>query len=63
MTDEQRMATVLRETRDPVGAVQALDALREHVEQLSQKMTTLKLGVDKNPVGQTAYASGDVELF
>ena len=63
VTDEQRMATVLRETRDPVGAVQALDALREHVEQLSQKMTTLKLGVDKNPVGQTAYASGDVELF
>lgn len=61
--DEQRMASVLRDTRDPAGAVHALDALREHVDQLAQKLVTLKMGVDKNPVGQTAYASGDVELF
>lgn len=61
--DGQRMAAVLLDARDPVGAVHALDALRAHVELLAQKLTTLKKDVDQNPVAQTAYASGDVELF
>lgn len=61
--DERRMADVLRDTADPAGTVQALDALREHVDQLSNKLVTLKQGVDNNPVSQTGYASGDIELF
>lgn len=61
--DEQRMASVLRDTRDPAGTVDALDALREHVDQLAEKLGALKKGVEKNPVAQTAFASGDVELF
>jgi len=61
--DEQRMAEVLRATGDPEATLRALDALREHVDQLAQKLVTLKKGVDNSPVSQTGYASGDVELF
>ena len=61
--DEQRLAAALRETSDPASALQALDGIREHVELLSQKLSTLKQGVDNNPVSQTGFASGDVELF
>lgn len=61
--DEQQMAVALRDTSDPMSTVNTLDALREHVESLSQKLITLKKGVDHNPVRQTGYSSGDVELF
>ncbi|MER2538576.1 MAG: methyl-accepting chemotaxis protein [Azonexus sp.] len=61
--DEQKMAAALRDTSDPLNTVRTLDALREHVDSLSQKLITLKKGVDHNPVRQTGYSSGDVELF
>ena len=61
--DEQKMASVLNDVGDPEHAVQALDALRDHIEALSQKLSNLKQEVDHNPVRQTGYASGDVELF
>ncbi|MFZ2267854.1 MAG: hypothetical protein WAV95_09780 [Azonexus sp.] len=61
--DEQRLAEVLRDSGDPEATLRTLDALRAHVEQLAQKLVTLKKGVDNNPVSQTGYASGDVELF
>jgi methyl-accepting chemotaxis protein len=61
--DEQKMAAALRDTSDPLSTVRTLDALREHIDSLSQKLITLKKGVDHNPVRQTGYSSGDVELF
>jgi methyl-accepting chemotaxis protein len=61
--DEQKLVDVLRDTSDPASTVCAIDAIREHVEILSQKLSALKQGVDNNPVSQTGYASGDVELF
>lgn len=61
--DEQKLALVLRDSSDPAGTLRALDAIREHVELLSQKLSTLKQGVSNNPVSQTGFASGDVELF
>ena len=61
--DEQKMAAALRDTSDPLNTVRTLDALREHVDSLSQKLITLKNCVDHNPVRQTGYSSGDVELF
>jgi methyl-accepting chemotaxis protein len=61
--DEQKMALALKDSSNPEGTLRTLDALREHVEQLSQKLSTLKQGVNNNPVSQTGYASGDVELF
>jgi methyl-accepting chemotaxis protein len=61
--DEQKLALALRDTSNPANTLQALDAIRDHVELLSQKLSTLKQGVSKNPVSQTGFASGDVELF
>lgn len=61
--DELRLAEVLRDSGDPETTLQTLDALRKHVDQLAQKLVTLKKGVDNNPVSQTGYAGGDVELF
>jgi methyl-accepting chemotaxis protein len=63
VSDEQKMAQVLSDSSDPAGAVVKLDALRDHVETLSQKLITLKKAVNHNPVLQAGYASGDVELF
>lgn len=63
VSDEQKMASVLNDSADPESTVLALDALREHVETLSQKLSTLKQEVNHNPVRQTGYSSGDVELF
>lgn len=61
--DEQRMVLALRDTGDTQATVRTLDALREHVSQLSDKIVALKQGADNNPVSQTGYASGEVELF
>lgn len=60
---EQEMARTLRNSRDPVETLRSLSALREHVDQLSEKLSALKKGVTNNPVSQTGYASGEVELF
>jgi magnesium-transporting ATPase (P-type) len=51
--------TIVQERRTE----RALDALRDHVETLSQKLSSLKQSVNHNPVRQTGYSSGDVELF
>jgi methyl-accepting chemotaxis protein len=61
--DERRLAEVFRDSGDPEAKLRALDALREHVGQLPQKLLILKNGVDNNPVSQTGYVSGGVELF
>jgi hypothetical protein len=62
-SDEQRLAEVLLDSGHPEATLRALDALRDHVDQLAQKLVTLKKGVDNNPVSQTGHAGGDVELF
>jgi methyl-accepting chemotaxis protein len=63
VSDEEQMAVALLNTGDPEATMRTLDTLREHVDTLSQKLMTLKKGVDHNPVRQTGYSSGDVELF
>lgn len=63
VSDEQRLAGVLRDSAGPEATLRALDALRQQVDQLAQKLVSLNKGVDNNPVSQTGYASGDIELF
>ena len=63
VSDEQQMAEALRSTGNPADTLRTLAEVREHVEQLSQKLVPLKQGVERNPVSQTGFASGDVELF
>ncbi|WP_306605985.1 methyl-accepting chemotaxis protein [Azonexus sp.] len=61
--DENRMAQTLRDSDDPEQTVRVLDEIRQHVELVSGKLAMLKQGVQRNPVAQTAYASGEIELF
>ena len=61
--DEQKMALALRENKDPETTMQVLNSLREHIDTLAEKLNALKQGVDHNPVRQTGYDSGEVELF
>jgi len=61
--DEQKLAVALMDTGDPASTLQALEVIQEHVELLSQKLSALKQGVRNNPVSQSGFASGDVELF
>jgi len=63
VADEDRMAMALRDSGDPATTLQTLADLRAHVDMLAQKLGALKQGVKNNPVSQTGYASGDVELF
>ena len=63
VSDEQRLASALKETRDQASALDALDGIRARMDVLSQKLSALKQGVNNNPVSQTGFASGDVELF
>lgn len=61
--DESRMAQVLAGAVPPEEAVEALDALRSHLDGLSRKLDELKRDTQHNPVQQTGFSSGDVELF
>lgn len=61
--DEHKMAAALSDSRDAAHTLQALDDIRQHIEQVSEKLAALKQGVQHNPVAQTGFASGDVELF
>lgn len=63
VVDEQKMASALRDTNDLASTMQVLDSLRVHVDTLAEKLSSLKQGVDHNPVRQSGYDSGDVELF
>lgn len=61
--DERKMADVLGESQDASRTVVALQEICQHVDHISQKMSVISQKVDNNPVSQTGFASGDVELF
>lgn len=63
VSDEEKMASALLDTQHPEETLRILDELQTHVDQLVLKFDALKKGVENNPVAQTGYASGDVELF
>jgi len=63
LADEQRVAGVLNNSGDSAITLAALADLCQHVDQISQKMSVISQKVDNNPVNQTGFASGEVELF
>ena len=63
LADEQRVAGVLNNRGDSAVTLAALADLCQHVDQISQKMSVISQKVDNNPVNQTGFASGEVELF
>jgi methyl-accepting chemotaxis protein len=63
VSDEEKMASALLDTQHPEETLRILEELQTHVDQLALKFDALKKGVENNPVAQTGYASGDIELF
>ncbi len=61
--DEQQMASVLHDGIDSAETLTALASICSHVDQISQKLSVISQKVDNNPVNQTGFASGEVELF
>lgn len=63
VSDERQMGSVLHGSGNPAETLAALAAICSHVDQISQKVSVISQKVDNNPVGQTGFASGEVELF
>lgn len=63
LADEQKMAGVLNNSGESAATLAALAEICQHVDQISQKMSVISQKVDNNPVNQTGFASGEVELF
>lgn len=63
LADEQRMAGALNNGGDSAATLMVLADICQHVDQISQKMSVISQKVDNNPVNQTGFASGEVELF
>ncbi len=63
LLDEQKMIGVLGSHGEPTLALATLAEICEHVDQISQKIGVISQKVDNNPVSQTGFASGEVELF
>ena len=63
LIDEQKMIGVLGSTAEPSQALATLAEICQHVDHISQKIGVISQNVDNNPVNQTGFASGEVELF
>ena len=61
--DERKMLTTLLGSENPADTMRKLGEIQSHVYQVSQKLVSMKQDVEHNPVAQTGYASGAVELF
>ncbi len=57
------MANVMNDTANPAAALAALSEICLHVDQISHKMGVISQKVNNNPVNQTGFTSGEVELF
>jgi methyl-accepting chemotaxis protein len=63
MVNEQQLATVLQNGGDSPATLVELAEISSHIDQISQKLSVISQKVDNNPVSQTSFASGEVELF
>ena len=63
MVNEQQLATVLQNGGDSPATLVELAEIFSHIDQISQKLSVISQKVDNNPVSQTSFASGEVELF
>jgi methyl-accepting chemotaxis protein len=61
--DLQQVARLLSDSNHPTEAAAQLGELKMHVESLHQRLDVAKEHLQRNPVKQSGYASGEVELF
>ena len=63
VAEEHQIARVLQKGVDLPETLTALEAIGSHIGQISQKISVISQKVDNNPVNQTGFTSGEVELF
>lgn len=61
--EERQISAALQNVTDAENTLRTLASVRDHVSALTIKLAPLKQGVEKNPVSQAGFTSGDVELF
>jgi methyl-accepting chemotaxis protein len=61
--DENQLTKILEKSMTSEETLAALAAICSHIEYISQKMSVVSKKIDNNPVSQTGFASGEVELF
>lgn len=61
--DENQLSSIMQNSTTSAESLTALAAICSHVDQISQKMSVVSQKMDNNPVSQTGFASGGVELF
>lgn len=62
-SDERQMGSLLHSNGNSAETLDAVAAIRSHVGHISQKIGVISQKVDNNPVAQTGFASGEIELF
>jgi methyl-accepting chemotaxis protein len=50
-------------TQDPIETLQELETVHRHIDELQDRLSKIQVHTDKNPVAQTGYSSGAIELF
>ena len=63
LVDEAHLVDILNNSAETDKALGALADICAHIDQISQKMDAMSQKVDNNPVGQSGFTSGDIELF
>jgi methyl-accepting chemotaxis protein len=63
VSNERQIGGALNGSGNPAETLLALAAICSHVDHISHKIGLISQKVDKNPVAQTGFASGEVELF
>lgn len=61
--DERQMGDLLHGNGNQAETLHALAAICSHVDHISQKIGVISQKVHSDPVAQTGFASGEVELF
>ncbi|MEY4592562.1 MAG: hypothetical protein RIR18_1457 [Pseudomonadota bacterium] len=50
-------------TQDSTTTMLELETVHQHIDELQKRLSQIQVHADKNPVAQTGYSSGEVELF
>ncbi len=63
VVEEEQIAKALLNSSDSVETLSTLSAIASHIGHISQKISVISQKVDNNPVSQTGFTGGEVELF
>lgn len=63
LSDIRVLAGHMATPQDSTGALNHLQQIQTHMSELQDRLSHVQIHTDKNPVAQTGYSSGAIELF